>query len=62
MSIEELKKINFEYKDKINIPEIQNKPISHGVEIEFAQAEYNKVKTDLEKLFQYDPRKRLEKI
>ena len=62
MSIEELKKINFEYKDKINIPEIQNKPISHGVEIEFAQAEYNKVKTDLEKLFQYDPRKRFEKL
>lgn len=53
----ELEKIDFEYQDKINIPEIK-----HGVEIEFAQAEYNKVAIELNRIFKYDLQKKFETI
>ena len=47
--IEELKKINLEYQDRINIPD---NPF--GIEIEFANELYNKVEQELKKIFYYE--------
>ena len=50
ITIEELKNIKMEYKDKINITD---NPF--GIEIEFASAPFNIVRDNLEKVIGYDP-------
>lgn len=50
ITLEELKDIKLEYKDKINIPDVP-----FGIEIEFAGAPFNNVKNDLEDLLGYNP-------
>jgi len=54
MSVEELKKttqeIVLEYKDEINIPNVP-----FGIEIEFANAEFGKVRETLKQILDYDP-------
>lgn len=48
MKKEDIRKIKLEYLDKINIPKVP-----FGIEIEFAGASFEKVKTDIKKLFVY---------
>lgn len=48
MKKEDIREIKLEYVDKINIPKVP-----FGIEIEFAGASFEKVKTDIKKLFGY---------
>lgn len=52
MKNNDLKNVNFMYKDQINIFDIP-----FGIEIEFANADFNVVKGKLEQLFGYEPTK-----
>lgn len=49
-TLEKIKEIRLEYRDKINIPDVP-----FGIEIEFASAPFNIVRDNLEKILGYDP-------